>query len=138
MYGGSSHGRLDVDRLRTVPAGLSLPRCDGGRGVLAVDEPPRLRPHAPCPAERLLCHVYGRAKTASQFIPGRPCSFVAVLEPGATSWTAIPDRDPGPRSWTRSGSHQRTTQLRSPPPSRGVSSSGSSPLVNGRTGTRIS
>nr|WP_244908842.1 transposase [Streptomyces hygroscopicus] len=53
--------------------------------------PPRLRPDAPCPAERLLCHVYGRAKTASQFIPGRPCSFVAVLEPGATSWTAIPD-----------------------------------------------
>src|SRR5690348_10303 len=45
----------------------------------------------PCSAERLFCHVYGRAKTASQFIPGRPYSFVAVLEPGATSWTAILD-----------------------------------------------
>jgi hypothetical protein len=32
---------------------------------------------------------YGRAKTAPQFIPGWPYSFVAVLEPGATSWTAI-------------------------------------------------
>nr|WP_275593240.1 transposase [Streptomyces deccanensis] len=42
-------------------------------------------------AERLFCHVYGRAKTASQFIPGWPYSFVAVLEPGATSWTAILD-----------------------------------------------
>src|ERR1051325_4920250 len=45
----------------------------------------------PCSAERLFCHVYGRAKTASQFIPGRPYAFVAVLEPGATSWTAILD-----------------------------------------------
>lgn len=42
-------------------------------------------------ADRLFCHVYGRAKTASQFIPGWPCSFVTVLEPAATSWTAILD-----------------------------------------------
>jgi hypothetical protein len=35
--------------------------------------------------------LYGRAKAASQFIPGWPYSFVAVLEPGATSWTAILD-----------------------------------------------
>jgi hypothetical protein len=42
-------------------------------------------------ADRLFCHVYGRAKTASQFIPGGPYSFVAVLETGATSWTAILD-----------------------------------------------
>ncbi|SUP60038.1 Uncharacterised protein [Streptomyces griseus] len=39
----------------------------------------------------LFCHVYGRAKTASQFIPGWPYSFVAVLEMGATSWTQILD-----------------------------------------------
>jgi DDE superfamily endonuclease len=39
----------------------------------------------------LFCHVYGRAKSASQFIPGWPYSFVAVLEPGATSWTGILD-----------------------------------------------
>ena len=91
MYGGLNHGRIDVDRLRTVLAGLSLPRFDGGRLVLAVDVSPWLRSDAPCSAERLFCHVYGRAKTASQFIPGWPYSFVAVLEPGATSWTAILD-----------------------------------------------
>ncbi|MEU7728448.1 NF041680 family putative transposase [Streptomyces sp. NPDC040724] len=91
MYGGLNHGRIDVDRVRSVLAGLSLPRFDGGRLVLAVDVSPWLRSDAPCSAERLFCHVYGRAKTASQFIPGWPYSFVAVLEPGATSWTAILD-----------------------------------------------
>ncbi len=30
-------------------------------------------------------------ETASQFIPGWPYSFVAVLEMGATSWTQILD-----------------------------------------------
>lgn len=38
-----------------------------------------------------VCHAYGRAKTASPFIPGWLYCFVAVLEPGATSWTAILD-----------------------------------------------
>ncbi|GAA1069286.1 hypothetical protein GCM10009647_091470 [Streptomyces sanglieri] len=91
MHGGLNHGRLDVGRLRAALAGLSLPLFDGGRLVLAVDVSPWLRSDAPCSAERLFCHVYGRAKTASQFIPGWPYSFVAVLEPGATSWTAILD-----------------------------------------------
>ncbi|MFE1522095.1 NF041680 family putative transposase [[Kitasatospora] papulosa] len=91
MYGGLNHGRIDVGRLRTVLAGLLLPRFDGGRLVLAVDVSPWLRSDAPCSADRLFCDVYGRAKTASQFIPGWPYSFVAVLEPGATSWTAILD-----------------------------------------------
>ncbi|HEY9327527.1 MAG TPA: NF041680 family putative transposase [Streptomyces sp.] len=76
---------------RTVLAGLPLPRFDGGRLVLAVDVSPWLRSDAPCSAERLFCHVYGRARTASQFIPACPYSFVAVLEPGATSWTATLD-----------------------------------------------
>ncbi|TGN73540.1 hypothetical protein E5082_31500 [Streptomyces griseoluteus] len=91
MYGGLNHGRIAVDRLQTVLAGLPLPRLEGGRLVLVVDVSPWLRSDAPCSAERLLCHVYGRAKTASQFIPGWPYSFVAALEPGATSWTAILD-----------------------------------------------
>lgn len=91
MYGGLNQGRIDFGRLRTVLAGLSLPRFGGGRLVLAVDVSPWLRSDAPCSADRLFCHVYGRAKTASQFIPGWPYSFVAVLEPGATSWTAILD-----------------------------------------------
>jgi hypothetical protein len=88
MYGGLNHGRIDVDRLQRVLAGLPLPRFDAGRLVLAVDVSPWLRSDAPCAADRLFCRVYGRAKAASQFIPGWPCSFVAVLEPGATSWTA--------------------------------------------------
>ncbi|MFJ8871331.1 transposase [Streptomyces sp. NPDC102473] len=92
MYGGLSHGRIDADQLRVALAGLSLPRFDGGRLVLAVDVSPWLRSDAPCSADRLFCHVYGRAKTASQFIPGWPYSFVAVLEPGATPW---------PQSWMR-------------------------------------
>lgn len=59
--------------------------------MLAVDVSLWLRSDASCSADRLFCHVYGRAKSASQFIPGRPYSFVAVLEPGATSWTGIVD-----------------------------------------------
>ncbi len=91
MYGDLNHGRINIGRLRTLPAGLSLPRIDGGRLVLAVDVSPWLRSDAPCSADRLFCHVHGRAKTASQFIPGQPYSSVAVLEPGATSWTAVLD-----------------------------------------------
>jgi hypothetical protein len=91
MYGGLNHGRIDTSRLRTVLAGLPLPCFDCGRLVLAVDVSPWLRSDAPCSAEQLFCHVYGQAKTASQFIPGWPYSFVAALEPGATSWTAILD-----------------------------------------------
>ncbi len=91
LYGALNRGRIDIDRLRTVLAGLSLPRFDGDRLVLAVDVSPWLRSDAPCSADRLFCHVYGRAKSASQFIPGWPYSFVAVLEPGATSWTGILD-----------------------------------------------
>lgn len=39
----------------------------------------------------LFCHVYGRAKSRSQFIPGWPYSFGAALETGRTSWTAFLD-----------------------------------------------
>lgn len=77
--------------LRTLLAGLPLPRFGGGRLVLAVDVSPWLRSDAPCSAEWLFCHVYGRAKPVSQFIPGSPYSFVAVLELGATSWTSVLD-----------------------------------------------
>ena len=40
---------------------------------------------------RLFCHVYGRAKNQSQLIPGWPYSFIAALETGRTSWTAVLD-----------------------------------------------
>ncbi|MHB6912479.1 NF041680 family putative transposase [Streptomyces sp. DB-54] len=91
MYDGLNQGRIDADRLRTVLAGLPLPRFPDGRLVLAVDVSPWLRSDAPCSPDRLFCHVYGRAKTASQFIPGWQYSFVAVMETGATSWTEILD-----------------------------------------------
>ncbi|MFI6318794.1 NF041680 family putative transposase [Nonomuraea sp. NPDC050556] len=88
LYGGLNLGRIDVDRLRTVLAALPLPRWPDGRIVLAVDVSPWLRSDAACSAERLFCHVYGRARSAAQFIPGWPYSFVVALEMGATSWTA--------------------------------------------------
>ena len=70
MCDGLNHGRIDTGRLRSVLAGLPLPRFADGRLVLAVDVSPRLRSDAPCSPDRLFCHVYGRAKTASRVIPG--------------------------------------------------------------------
>ncbi|MEV4889206.1 transposase [Nonomuraea sp. NPDC055795] len=90
-YSGLNHGRIDVERLREVLARLPLPRWPDGRIVPSVDVSPWLRSDAACSPERLFCHVYGRAKSASQFIPGWPYSFVAALEPGRSSWTALLD-----------------------------------------------
>ncbi|GIF13537.1 hypothetical protein Ate01nite_35690 [Actinoplanes teichomyceticus] len=67
------------------------PRFGDGRIVLVVDVSPWLRSAAACSSDRLFCHVYGRARSAAQFIPGWPYSFVAALEPGRTSWTAMLD-----------------------------------------------
>ena len=91
LYDGLGCGRIDVDRLRVTLAGLPLPRATDGRIMLAVDVSPWLRSDAPTSAERLFCHVYGRAKHQAQLIPGWPYSFVAALEPGRTSWTAVLD-----------------------------------------------
>ncbi|TRO55818.1 transposase, partial [Streptomyces sp. IB201691-2A2] len=51
LYGALNRGGVDVDRLRTVLAGLPLPRFEGGRLVLAVDVSPWLRSDAPCSAD---------------------------------------------------------------------------------------
>jgi hypothetical protein len=91
LYDGLNQGRLDVARLRWALSALPLPRAADGRIVPAVDVPPWLRPDAATSPQRLFCHVYGRAKSQSQFIPGWPYSFVAALEPGRTSWTAMLD-----------------------------------------------
>ena len=56
-----------------------------------MDVSPWLRPDAPTSPDRLFCHVYGRAKGQAQMIPGWPYSFVAALETGRTSWTAVLD-----------------------------------------------
>ncbi len=89
MYDGLNHGRVDVDRLRRKVASLPLPRFTDRQIVLAVDVSPWLRSDAVCSPGRLFCHVYGRAKSASQLITGWPYSFVAVLEPGRSSWTQL-------------------------------------------------
>ena len=78
-------------RFRKALASLPVPRAAGGRIVLAVDVSPWLRPEASTSADRLFCHVYGRAKNNAQLIPGWPYSFVAALHSGATSWTAVLD-----------------------------------------------
>src|SRR5439155_1227233 len=71
--------------------GLPRPRDGAGRIVLGVDVSNWLRPDAATAPERSFCHVYGRGKSAAQLIPGWPYSFVAALEPGRTSWTAVLD-----------------------------------------------
>jgi hypothetical protein len=91
LYDAVNHGRVEVNRLRVALAGLPLPRARDGRLVLAVDVSPWLRPDAPTSAQRLFCHVYGRGKNQAQLIPGWPYSFVAALETGRTSWTAMLD-----------------------------------------------
>jgi hypothetical protein len=91
MYDALNHGGLDVDRLRRTLAGLPLPRFEGRRLVLAVDVSPWLRPDAGCSPDRLFCHTYARASDDHQMIPGWPYSWVAALEPGRTSWTAVLD-----------------------------------------------
>jgi hypothetical protein len=56
-----------------------------------VDVSNWLRPDASTSPELLFFHVYGRGRSADQFIPGWPYSFVAALEAGRNSWTAALD-----------------------------------------------
>jgi hypothetical protein len=91
LYDALNWGDIDLARLRRTLAGLPLPRTNDGRIVLAVDVSNWLRPEAVTSPDRLFCHVYGRAKGQAQMIPGWPYSFVAALESGRTSWTAVLD-----------------------------------------------
>jgi len=91
LYDAINSGRIEAGRLRAALAGVPLPRAAGWRLVLAVDVSPWLRPDAPASAERFFCHVYGRGKGSAQMTPGWPYSFVAALETGRTSWTAVLD-----------------------------------------------
>lgn len=90
LYDGLNAGRIEIARLRKTLAALPLPRYRG-RLTLAVDMSNWLRPDAATSPDRLFCHVHGRAKNNAQMIPGWPYSFVAALEPGRTSWTALLD-----------------------------------------------
>ncbi|PSK80132.1 DDE superfamily endonuclease [Murinocardiopsis flavida] len=91
MYDALNTGRLDPRRLRSALTSTPLPRAADGRIVLAVDVSNWLRPDAPTSPQRLFCHVYGRGRSADQFIPGWPYSVVAALETGRTSWCAVLD-----------------------------------------------
>lgn len=91
LYDALNCGRIDVARLRWALAALPLPRAADGRIVLAVDVSPWLRPDADTSSDRAFCHTYGRGKSQHLMIPGWPYSFVAALETGRTSWTALLD-----------------------------------------------
>ena len=90
-YDAVNCGRVDLARLRWPLAALPLPGWPDGRIRLAVDVSSWLRPDAGTSPERLFCHCYARGKGNAQMIPGWPYSFVAALEPGRTSWTALLD-----------------------------------------------
>lgn len=91
MYAALNLGDLEPKRLRRVLAGMPLPREGDRRITLAVDVSNWLRPDAATSPGRLFCHTYGRGRSKDQFIPGWPYSFVAALETGPTSWTALLD-----------------------------------------------
>ncbi|WP_309111705.1 NF041680 family putative transposase [Saccharothrix sp.] len=91
LYDAVNNGRIDSERLRDALAGLPLSRAADGRLVLAVDVSPWLRPDGNTCPDRSFCHTYGRGRNEHRMIPGRPYSFVAALETGGTSWTALLD-----------------------------------------------
>src|SRR5213079_1168597 len=91
LYDAVNCGRVDIGRLRRSLAGLALPRAADGRLVLAADVSNWLRPGAATSPGRLFCHVCGRGKGQAQMIPGWLYPVIAALEPGRTSWTAVPD-----------------------------------------------
>ncbi|MGX1675410.1 transposase [Streptomyces sp. NPDC055400] len=91
MYDAVNHGWLEPRRLCRLLAATPVPRAADGRIVLAVDVSNWLRPDAPTSPDLLFCHVYGRGRGSDQFIPGWLYPFVAALESGRTSWTALRD-----------------------------------------------
>jgi hypothetical protein len=91
LYDAVNAGRIQVERLRRTLAGLPLPRDAQGRIMLVADVSAWLRPDAATAPDRSFCHVYGRGRNAAQLIPGWSYSFVAALEPGRSSWTAMLD-----------------------------------------------
>ncbi|WP_304608885.1 NF041680 family putative transposase [Glycomyces amatae] len=90
LYDALTAGRIDTDQLRDTLAAQPIGRIRD-RIVLAVDATGWLRPDANCSPGRLYCHVTGHGRGQDQMVPGWSYSFVAALEPGATSWTQILD-----------------------------------------------
>jgi hypothetical protein len=87
VYDALNSGDIVIGRLRRALDAILLPAWDDGRIRLACDVSNWLRPDAETSPERLFCHCYARGEGNAQLIPGWPYSWVAVLEPGRTSWT---------------------------------------------------
>jgi hypothetical protein len=96
-YDGLGCGAINIKGLQFAIATQQLPRGVDGPITLAVAVSPWPRPDAPSSAQPMFCHVPGRGKNRAQMVPGWPYSVIAALEPGRTSWPAVPDevgRDP--------------------------------------------
>ncbi|MBO0877563.1 MAG: transposase [Pseudonocardia sp.] len=93
LYDALNAGRIDTERLGGMIAGLAVPKISGPDGrdriVLAVDVSNWLRPDAATSPERSFCHTYPRGQGQAQMIPGWKYLWIAALEAGATSWTAL-------------------------------------------------
>lgn len=94
LYDAINHGEINHAALKERIGAVPVPKMTGPGGreriVLAVDVSNWLRPDAACSPERAFCHTYARNGQA-QMVPGWPYSFIAALESGATSWTALLD-----------------------------------------------
>lgn len=92
LYDGLNAGRIDADELGRLVAQAPVPTMpgpDGERIVLAIDVSNWLRPDAGTSPKRSFCHTYPRGQGRAQMIPGWKYLWIAALEPGATSWTAL-------------------------------------------------
>ncbi|GAV43641.1 NF041680 family putative transposase [Streptomyces acidiscabies] len=91
LYDAVNAGWMEFTRLRHLLATTPVPKSAEGRIVLAVDVTAWLHPAADTSPERRFCHVSGYGTASGANIPGWPYSFLAALEPGRSSWTAILD-----------------------------------------------
>ena len=95
LYDGLNAGQIDTEELGRLVAQTPVPAMLGPDGrdriVLAIDVSNWLRPDAATSPERSFCHTYPRGQGAAQMIPGWKYLWIAALEPGATSWTALLD-----------------------------------------------
>jgi hypothetical protein len=62
LYDALNRGRVDGRAAAAALAAPPQPRAADDRLVLSVDVSNGLRPDAPCSAERLFCHTYGRGR----------------------------------------------------------------------------
>lgn len=94
-YDAIGAGHIEVEQVRQLIARAPIPTIASPTGqrriVLAVDVSNWLRPDAATSPDRAFCHTYARGRGQADMIPGWQYSFVAALEAGATSWTALLD-----------------------------------------------